>query len=444
MTKKVLYICHNHPSVRPGGAELYAWELYQAMHSSSEFEPIFLARVGSPTPHPGTPFGTIDGDSNQYLFYTDSSDFDSFYGTVRNKEILTKSFHEFLLAHQPDVVHLQHTFFLGYDIIRQIKNTLPNTPIVYTLHEFLPICFHHGQMIRTQNYERCNTSSPRRCNECFPHISPQTFFMRKHYIQSHLSLVDLFLTPSRFLLERYREWGIPPEKIRYEPNGRRLAPRIQDSDSTRRRNRLGYFGQLSPYKGVDILLNAMKLLGEQDSELSDLFDSRFRRGAERIADDLNQRERDVHLWIHGANVEIQSGTFQNAFHALLEETKHNTTMVGRYEPAELPRLMANVDWVVMPSIWWENAPLVIQEAFQYGRPVICSDIGGMAEHVSHGVNGLHFRVGDPVSLAHAIRQAVNTPGLWQKLRAGIPRVYQLEEQVAALSDLYLTLLQRTA
>ena len=46
--------------------------------------------------------------------------------------------------------------------------------------------------------------------------------------------------------------------------------------------------------------------------------------------------------------------------------------------------MASVDWVVVPSIWWENSPLVIQEAFGYGRPVICSDIGGMAEKVTDG------------------------------------------------------------
>ena len=56
--------------------------------------------------------------------------------------------------------------------------------------------------------------------------------------------------------------------------------------------------------------------------------------------------------------------------------------------------MAEIDWVVVPSIWWENSPLVIQEAFLHGRPVICSDIGGMAEKVRHGVDGLHFRVGD--------------------------------------------------
>ena len=48
MKKRILYIAHNHPSVRPGGAEAYALELYEAMKSSPEFEPIFLAKGGPP------------------------------------------------------------------------------------------------------------------------------------------------------------------------------------------------------------------------------------------------------------------------------------------------------------------------------------------------------------------------------------------------------------
>src|ERR1044071_6965300 len=104
--------------------------------------------------------------------------------------------------------------------------------------------------------------------------------------------------------------------------------------------------------------------------------------------------------------------------------------------------MANFDWVVVPSIWWENSPLVIQEAFQHGRPVICSDIGGMAEKVTHGVNGLHFRRGDAHSLAAAMRRAVDTPGVCEKLRSGTPHVQPTPEHVACLSRHYRALLDR--
>ena len=62
--------------------------------------------------------------------------------------------------------------------------------------------------------------------------------------------------------------------------------------------------------------------------------------------------------------------------------------VGPYELTELAQRMRKVDWVVVPSIWWENSPMVIQEAFVYGKPVICAGIGGMAEKVRDGVDAL--------------------------------------------------------
>jgi len=103
-------------------------------------------------------------------------------------------------------------------------------------------------------------------------------------------------------------------------------------------------------------------------------------------------------------------------------------------------MMAAVDWVVVPSVWWENSPLVIQEAFAAGRPVICSDVGGMAEKVHDGVDGLHFRVGDAESLAATIHRAVRTPGLWERLREGIPEVHSMAEHADVLTDAYESLI----
>jgi len=84
--------------------------------------------------------------------------------------------------------------------------------------------------------------------------------------------------------------------------------------------------------------------------------------------------------------------------------------------------------------------LVIQEAFHYGRPVICSDIGGMAEKVRDGVNGLHFKAGDSASLARTMEGAVEAPGLWERLRSGIEPVYSMSDHVAALGNIYEGLL----
>ena len=80
----------------------------------------------------------------------------------------------------------------------------------------------------------------------------------------------------------------------------------------------------------------------------------------------------------------------------------------------------------------------------HGRPVICSDIGGMSEKVTHGVNGLQFGVGSTTQLADTITAAVSTPALWERLREGIPRIYAMDEHVASLENLYNELLERAA
>jgi glycosyltransferase involved in cell wall biosynthesis len=95
-------------------------------------------------------------------------------------------------------------------------------------------------------------------------------------------------------------------------------------------------------------------------------------------------------------------------------------------------------------VWWENSPPVIREAFQHGRPVICSDIGAMAEKVHHRVDGLHFRVGDPAGLAAALERAAMTPRLWYRLRDGISPVKPLDQHVSTLTELYSDLIERRA
>ena len=423
---KVLYMLHNHPTVRPGGGEMYALELFEALKDTDEIEPLLIARMPpnpgpQPSGHPGTPFKTMPDDPSQYFVVTEEAGFDYFLGTARDKSIYTRYFDEFLRLHRPDVIHFQHTQFIGYDVVSLAARLLPRAPLLYTLHEYLAICHRDGQMLRV-NGDLCTHESPRRCNECYPHWSQQHFFLRKRLIQTHLSHIDLFLAPSRFLLERYADWGIPRAKLRFEDYGRLPVERAdghQEQDAAARanrpRNRLAFFGQVNQYKGLDVLLRAMKIVAAEHP--------------------------DAHLWIHGANLEMQSEALQDDFRQAVADLEGHVTFAGPYDRDRLPELMAATDWVVVPSRWWENSPLVIQEGFLHGRPVICSDVGGMAEKVTDRVNGLHFRTGDPVKLAEAIGEAVATPGLWDQLRAGIPEIFSMDEHIANLIQIYHDLIE---
>jgi glycosyltransferase involved in cell wall biosynthesis len=425
---KVLFVSHNHAAVRPGGLELYVQDLYEAARDTGNFDPVLLARTGPPfspvtSTDTGKAFALLGSDPGQYLFYThiskDLSNYDALFGRTANKDDLTREYAEFLTSHEPDVVHFHHTLFLGYDILRVTRNLLPDAPIVYSLHEYVPICHRDGQMIRTKNDELCQEESPRRCHECFPELTPQTFYMRKRFIQSQLELVDCFIVPSEYVATRYAEWGLDRSKIVVKPYSRQpidvTADELEVADEIRLRNRFAYFGQLSPYKGADVLLEAIDLLGDD-------FEGELR--------------------IFGANLEIQNPEFRKRFEALLDVERENVRFMGSYERADIPKLMAQIDWVVVPSIWWETGPIVVWEAFQNGRPVIASDIGGMSEKVTDGVTGLHFRTGDPHALANVLARAVETPGLWDQLHANVPRepAHSIEEDLDFMTLLYRGLL----
>jgi glycosyltransferase involved in cell wall biosynthesis len=419
---RVLYVLHNHPTLFPGGAEQYALELFEALRGSDEIEPLLVARIGRMSMQegnrPGTPFSTVDGEPDQYFLFTESEPvFDYLFGTSHDKALYTTYFADFLATYKPDVVHFQHTLHMGYDLVSTVRRVLPETPILYTLHEYLPICHREGQMLRTplKNEELCLKASPRRCNECFPDIPSGEFFLRERFIKTHLANVDLFIAPSHFLRQRYIDWGISPDRIVFEDYGRRPAVKLAEIDADRPRSRFGYFGQFNPYKGVETLLTAMSS-----------FEAR----------------PDIQLRLHGANLDQQTTEFQDNFAALLEQAEANVTLVGSYHPSDLPWLMRDIDWAVVSSRWWENSPLVIQEAFMQGRPVICSGVGGMAEKVTNGVNGLHFNVGDADSLAATIERAASEPGLWERLREGIPDILTIEEHISNLTRMYSDLRDR--
>ena len=194
-----------------------------------------------------------------------------------------------------------------------------------------------------------------------------------------------------------------------QENGQEPVEPLPPRDLPRggRRSNFGFFGQINPFKGIHVLLEAV----------------------EKLPPRVRSR---IRLDVHGANLEHQDPEFRAEVEKALEECGSAVRFAGAYRPDQLRDLMAQVDWIVIPSTWWENSPLVIQEAFKFRRPVICSDIGGMAEKVADGVNGLHFRARNPLDLAERLEQAAESPQLWQRLYDGIKPPPTIAEAVDAL------------
>lgn len=415
---KALVLSHAHPAFSIGGAQVAAYNLFNGLKGQRGWDAHFMAGVGPPVArHAATPLMSLGQGPDETLFW--SEDYDWFHLGLNDLDGLMKHFEAFLADLRPDVVNFHHVMGFGVQAIRAARRALGDVPIVYTLHEYLPICAHHGQMIKAKTGALCAKASASDCGMCFPEVGPANLMRRELFIKSFFAQVDAFVSPSRFLLGRFGDWGLPREKLVMIENGLDggpvAAPRVLPKGG--RRNRFAYFGQLNPFKGIKVLIEAVT----------------------RIPDRV---WGDAILYVFGGNLEHQPPEFQAQVKELFRLSGRRLRFMGSYKSADLPGLMREVDWTIVPSTWWENAPVVIQEAFHHRRPIIASDIGGMAEKVRDGIDGLHFRVSNPESLAEAMTRAMHEPGLWDRLHAGTKPPTSTAEAARQHAALFERLLAR--
>jgi glycosyltransferase involved in cell wall biosynthesis len=117
----------------------------------------------------------------------------------------------------------------------------------------------------------------------------------------------------------------------------------------------------------------------------------------------------------------------------------HVTVHGALPHERVAEAFSAIDVLVVPSIWLENAPFVIREAFVAGRPVVATGHGGMAEMVRHGVSGLLFKPGSVESLRSTLLRFVEEEELLSGLRRGLPPMMTIDEDAAQLRVIYAEL-----
>jgi glycosyltransferase involved in cell wall biosynthesis len=410
----VLLVSHSHPQLSKGGAEIAAYELYKALQLRSDYESWFLGCVRDEMNQKLGATISQPFSDREYLYAGGAFDWFKFANKDPN---FPREFRSLLQALQPKIVHFHHYISLGVEAFLHVRETLPQCRTVVTLHEYLAMCHHYGQMLTKQNRTLCYESGPIRCSKCFKEISPSDFFLRKLYIQRFFDLVDHFIAPSEFLAERYVAWGVPQSRISVIENvirpGTAKAGAAIDSAEGRDFIRVGFFGQISPLKGSNVLMEAAEVLEEA-------------------------QVREVVFEIYGDH-SGQPAEFQKDFLERLEKVGRNVKFHGPYEQDRVDQLMRAVDLVLIPSIWWENSPVVIQEALRNRRPIICSDIGGMAEKVRDGLDGFHFPVGNGIALATLLLKLVKNPERIERVAATMRSPATIEESTERHLQLYASL-----
>lgn len=174
--------------------------------------------------------------------------------------------------------------------------------------------------------------------------------------------------------------------------------------------RIGYVGTLYDHKGVDILIKAFQRLTPiKEPELKIYGSTEQFAEYSKYLKELAQSDAKSSKRIH----------FLGAFH---------NDLFGE--------VLSGIDVLVVPSIWYENTPLVMQSALTTKTPLIASDLGGMSELINHGKDGFVFKVRDDKDLAEKLQLLVDQPDLLSKFRANIGPQRSISVMVDDLEAVY--------
>jgi glycosyltransferase involved in cell wall biosynthesis len=270
----------------------------------------------------------------------------------------------------PDVCHAHNIYHhISPSILGVIHGR--GVPLVMTLHDLKIACPAYTMLARDGVCERCRNGNlfqvfKQRCMKGSASLSLLVMIESyvHRFLRSYVDNVDCFTVPSRFYIDKLVEWGFDRSRFTYLPNFVDVdgyEPHFQPG------RRFVYVGRLSPEKGVATLIEAVSSAGVPlDVVGTGPLEGELRRRAERCGDDVR-------------------------FHGYLSGNALNDAI-------------ATARAVVVPSEWYENAPLAVLEAYALGKPVIVSAIGGLPELVADGESGWTFPAGSVEALASRLRE----------------------------------------
>ncbi len=310
-------------------------------------------------------------------------------------------------AFQPDVVHMHNIYHqLSPAILRPLAKR--GVAMVLTAHDYKLVCPSYRMLDGENLCEAClggrvHQATLRRCKDgSLAASAALSLESGLHRLTRAYKPIHRFIAPSHFLAGKLRAGGIWPERVRQlnnfvDPAG--IAPRQGSGD--------GFIsvGRLSPEKGVDTAIRAIGLL--EGARLTVAGDGPERASLERLA------------------AEVAPGQIE---------------FVGHVTPAEVAALNAGARAAILAARWYENMPLSVLETLAAAVPMVVTDLGGLPELVTDGVNGLVVPSGDPRALADALRRlgddAALAHELGQKGRQGALANHDPAEHLVALHAIY--------
>lgn len=441
---RITYITHFYPPDPCGGAGHYTAALAEGFASRGEHTSVLCAgdwEKGSShvndivdCAHRGVRIRRINLN-----WRAAAKPFDYLY----DNPAIEEHFVRYLKEQQPEIVHVTSCYALSARPILIARSM--GLPVVVHLVDYWFICPRHTLLrkngticngrVSVDECQRCLLAQTKfeRVTRLLPGSGKDDFFRRigrvpavtrapgvigqlgdlsrrRAYALRALLAADIIIAPSETLRRLYVDNGVPAERITLVRYGHELgwANRVRRQPSAKLR--LGFMGNVIREKGVHVLVEATRQL---------------------------QRHPDLEVHIFG-NDEVDPTYTRD----LRKQLPPGVVWHGKYERQSLAEVLSIIDVLVAPSVWHENSPLVIQEAFAAGCPAIVSDVGGMAEVVRDGVDGMHFRTGDAGDLAARIEFLLADRERVIELQRQVPDVKTIACELEEIGRLYQSLLNR--
>lgn len=361
---KVL-LAHNNYRVQ-GGAEVFYHEVGRVLSEQGHEVACFSAMDEKASTTWSTYFPPVTR-YNQGSLATKAIGFPSMVYSRAAKAAMERLIQDF----KPDIIH---AFAIYIQLTPSILDAArqAGVPVVMSCNDYKHICpsyklFHHGHLCEDCNGGQFYHAALNRCSHNSMAYSVASAV--EAYVHQALNIyrknVHTFLFASEFMAHKTEQfWGSETFRWKMLRNPFDAAQYCAESS-------LGgyalYFGRLIDEKGVNVLLDAAALTPE------------------------------IPVMIVGDGPELP------ALQAQAERLKlDNVKFLGAKWGAELNTVLQGCRFVVVPSLWHENFPYVILQAFAMGKPVVGSNRGGIPELVEHGQRGLIYEATNPEALAAAM------------------------------------------
>ena len=307
--------------------------------------------------------------------------------------VLHDAFAQALDRFRPDIVHIEHMMGQPVSIVQLLQAR--GIPYVVSLHDYWWFCA-NANLLTNDSRAACDgpAFAHTNCTRCVVSRSGQkaawgvapmiagSLAWRARRLQQVLDGASALISPSRFVSEQYIEHNSSPRKIRLIPPGvkRPPAPELQVADTpknlqTARPVRFFYLGGIAWPKGVHVALEAF-------------------RGIQGPAE----------LWIAGRAPDDEGYRVQ-----LQALASPDVRFLGALEHDKIWATLAQVDVVLVPSLWPETYNVVAREALVAGRPIFTSGLGALAETVENDMNGVQIPPGDVAAWRAAMQRVVDDP-----------------------------------